>query len=112
MEMNMVNGKMEMKISRSEWYLDHENLVVRWCSNDNIPPEECINWLYDHNYIGIGWRAKSHAVREQEVDAMLENYRKQMENHVPDEEEMYELRAAFGAEARIVNVITGKVMFL
>lgn len=102
----------EMNIERSSWYLDFKNLVVRWVSNDSIPPEDCVDWLYDNNYIGRGWMVKSHAVREEETNAFLENYRKQMESHVPDEEELYEMRAAFGKGSRVVNVITGKVTIL
>jgi hypothetical protein len=42
------------------------------------------------------------------TDANLAAYRKAMENHVPSAEEMFEMRAAFGPGATVVNVITGK----
>jgi len=38
----------------------------------------------------------------------LAAYRKAMENHVPSDEEMFEMRAAFGAGTEVVNVITGR----
>lgn len=39
-------------------------------------------------------------------------YRKRMANHVHTEEELFEMRAAFGPGARVVNVITGQSITL
>lgn len=38
----------------------------------------------------------------------LAEYRKRMEGHVYSDEEMFEMRAAFGPGAEVVNVLTGK----
>lgn len=42
----------------------------------------------------------------------LEEYRKKMENHHPDAEQMAEMRAAFGAGETVVNIITGQTIKL
>lgn len=39
-------------------------------------------------------------------------YRAAMANHVPSDEEMYEMRAAFGAGATIIDVLTGQTICL
>ena len=101
-----------MNIDRSAWYNDETDLVIRWVSNDSIPPEDCIEWLYTNNFIGRGWYVKSNHLREVETMISIENYRKHMENYVHSDEELFEMRCAFGAEARIVNAITGKVTIL
>lgn len=45
---------------------------------------------------------------DEETSRWAAEYRKAMANHVPDEEEIAEMRAAFGAGATVVDVITGK----
>lgn len=99
---------MAKNIQRSDWYKDENIGVIRWHSNDSIPPQEFIDWLYSHSYIGWKWMIKSHAVRETETAALIEEYKQRMASHVPDAEEMYEMQAAFGPEVTVVNVITGQ----
>lgn len=99
---------LEINIDKSSWYKDEKELVIRWVSNNSIPPQEYMDWLYNNDYIGYGWYVKSNALRTVEKFKIVENYRKQMENHVPDDEEMFEMRSAFGEGTTVVNVITGK----
>jgi hypothetical protein len=47
--------------------------------------------------------------RKWETQAFLDAYRERMANHVPSDEERFEMRAAFGEGVEVVNVITGKV---
>ncbi len=47
-----------------------------------------------------------------ETQKALEEYRKKMEGHKPDAEEMAEMRAAFGAGETVVNIITGQTIKL
>lgn len=42
------------------------------------------------------------------ISESLAAYRKSMENYVPSDEELFEMRAAFGPGTEVVNVITGK----
>lgn len=80
--------------------------VVRWKSNNNIPPKDILEfWQYlgkefDYN--------KTLAVDEEETTVFFENYRKQQANRQYTEEELFEMRAAFGPGETVVNVITGK----
>ena len=54
----------------------------------------------------------THAARDKEVHEELEQYRKEMANYQPSGEELMEMRAAFGAGATVVNVLTGNAIQL
>ena len=60
-------------------------------------------------YIGIVFdeeetkRAREYATRE-----VIEQYKAQQRNHKPTEEELYEMKAAFGEGTIVVDVITGR----
>ena len=100
-------GKVEA--DKEKFYIDEtvEAPVIRWKSNNNIPPLECLDAFLKVGYITKQEFDNSNEQRQIEVSARLEEYRKQMENYVPSAEEQYEMRAAFGAGAKVVNVITG-----
>lgn len=57
---------------------------------------------------GVEAPAGQKAVVSAHEAANIAAYRKAMENHVPSAEEMFEMRAAFGPGATVVNVLTGK----
>ena len=82
--------------------------VVRWVSNNRIPFEDMLQIFMDLGYIDAQTFSNSNDTREDETAAFFANYRKQMATHVPDDEEMFEMRAAFCEGATVVNVITGK----
>lgn len=46
--------------------------------------------------------------RQEEDSKDIAQYRESMKNYKPSEEELYEMRAAFGEGAEVVDVITGK----
>lgn len=46
---------------------------------------------------------------KEEIDRILAEYAEARKNHVPSAEEMFEMRAAFGEGAEVVDVITGQV---
>jgi len=104
---------------QSEWYLRRQAAdkarqikdsytdsdgIRRWRSNNSVPPQDCLENM-DLTAEEIERSAK---VRSQELDVFLAEYRKAMEDHVPSAEELYEMRAAFGEGATVVNVITGQ----
>lgn len=96
--------------TKEKFYTDasvDENGVVTWNSNGNVPPEDILEFW---EYVGItGFnREASDAERERQTNEFLTAYRKQQENHKPSQEELYEMRAAFGEGTTVVNVITGK----
>jgi len=52
---------------------------------------------------------ESHKIaREKRVERDLGKLHEQMKDHEPSEEELYEMRAAFGPGETVVNLITGK----
>lgn len=76
--------------------------VVRWNSNNEVPPKEVLElWQYLEKPFDY---EKSLKVLKEERDAFLDEYRKRMANHVPSQEELYEMTAAFGPSAKVVNV--------
>ncbi len=90
-------------LQKDEAYQDDEG-VWRWKSSNNVPFEDMLEcWGLDDETM-----QKCIAAREKDCAEFAEDYRKRMENHVPSDEELYEMRAAFGEGAKVVNVITGK----
>lgn len=86
------------------------NGVVRWNSNNSVPPTDILElW----QYVGKNFNFElSMKVRDEEITASLNEYRKRMANYEMSNEERAELIAVHGKGARIVNVITGKVTIL
>lgn len=52
--------------------------------------------------------AAQQAAYDTNTAAFLREYRARMANHVPSAEELFEMRAAFGPGATVVNVVTGQ----
>ena len=87
---------------RSKAYV--EDGVVRWKSNGRIPHDDMLEKM---EFGGCEFdRIKSNDVRDQEDEVQLAELRKQKHSH--SEEELNEMRAAFGAGATVVNVLTGE----
>jgi hypothetical protein len=87
----------------NEAYRDDEG-VYRWKSNNRVPFDDMLQtWGLSIETIG-----KCQAARDKDNSEFLADYRKRMENYVPSDEEMFEMRAAFGEETTVVNVITGQ----
>jgi hypothetical protein len=83
------------------------NGVPHWKSNNQIPPKDILEfWAYS----GLSFDfEQAEIARELETDRFLAEYRVRMANHVPSDEELYEMRAAFGPGETVINVITGQV---
>ena len=76
--------------------------ALYWKSNDTPVPMDVFRDAM------VEAPAAQKAARDAHTDQFVANYRKAMENHVPSDEEMFEMRAAFGPGTTVVNVITGK----
>ncbi|MFW6242649.1 MAG: hypothetical protein ACOC2W_00660 [bacterium] len=80
--------------------------VVRWNSNNNVPPFEIlVFWSYlnyDFDFIN------SENVRKKQEDKAIKKYREQMKNYQPSQEELFEMRATHGKDTTVVDIITGK----
>lgn len=82
-----------------------EDGILRWKSNDSVPPQDCLEEM------GLDDEDLHHCrvARDREIDEFLTRYRQAQEGRERTAEEMFELRAAFGPGVDVVNVITGKV---
>lgn len=83
------------------------NGVVRWDSNGNVVPSDlagAVAIVY-----GAGVLAESARARSAETARFLAEYRASRVGRVRSAEEMFEMRAAFGAGASVVDIITGEV---
>jgi hypothetical protein len=93
-----------------KFYFDHD--IVRWNSNNNVPPEDCLKEMLHDAEISIASFIHSNKQRDIETDMFLADYRERMKDYVHSEEELYEMRSAFGEGATVVNIITGKTITL
>jgi len=94
---------------KEQFYVDETNSetgpVVRWNSNDRIPFADMLQEFVDAGWIDTLTQANSLAQRKVEDRIALEAYARNYKG--PGEEEMFEMRAAFGPGAKVVNVLTG-----
>ena len=96
--------EMEERYEKKEFTI--ENGAAMWeCGN--YLPMDClaavINGKYGHL---VDVEAHEEALDAQNEESIQE-YRERMKNHVYTEEELFEMRAAFGEGTEIVDVITG-----
>lgn len=97
---------------REDTYFDEDGFL-RWKSNDAVPMGDVFDLLYEGGRMSA-LMVKAHTkLREYENEAALLEWSIRLDESLKDDEakrEMdYELRAAFGDEAKnVVNVFTGK----
>lgn len=93
------------KYENGELLID-ENGVATWVSNGNAIPEDCVEKAI---YGGLPVNARrTKALADFQAEKSLREYRERMKNHVYSDEELFEMRAAFGAGAVVVDAITGR----
>lgn len=94
---------------KEDFYVDETDSdtgpVVRWNSNDRIPFGDMLAEFARAGWISVQTVENSLAQRKIEDRISLEAYRRNYKG--PSEEELFEMRAAFGAGARVVNALTG-----
>lgn len=91
-----------------------EDGAVRWKSNGNYLPDDCMEKLEYAPY-DLSSKISREATkikREKQTQEFLKEYRKEMENHKYTQEELGEMRNAFGAGATVVNVFANTVIHL
>jgi hypothetical protein len=82
--------------------------IGRWTTNDQVIPDDSAAMLIALGLAqGLDLGATA-AARDTETRKFLAAYRERMAGHVPDDEELAEMRAAFGPGATVVNAITGQ----
>jgi len=80
--------------------------VVRWKSNNSVPPKDLLTlWYMAGKEFDFD---KTIEASDKDDEKFFKNYRKAMKNHVPSEEELAEMKNAFGEGSTVVNVITGQ----
>lgn len=87
-----------------------EDGAIRWISSGNyIPDDYCEKLEYGgYNFSREATRIK----KDGQQSKFAEEYRERMKNYKPSEEELYEMKCAFGEGVEIVDVITGQKIFL
>lgn len=84
-------------------YIDAEG-VVRWKSNNSVPPDDCLAAFEE---AGSQFdRALAEAVSDRELGEFLEAYRRNPP--VYSGETLAEMRNEFGEGAEVVNIVTGR----
>jgi hypothetical protein len=79
---------------------EDRNGILHWTSNGNPVPLSTFKEAF-----AVAPAGQAEACQAN-TDAFLAEYRAQ--DHTPSREDLFEMRAAFGAGATVVNVITGK----
>lgn len=80
--------------------------TLRWRSNDQFLPDDFMEMAFEHGLVTEHEVACTKAARRAQTDDFLAEYRRNQKP--PTEEELYEMRAAFGLGETVVDVITGR----
>lgn len=87
-----------------------EDGAIRWISSGNYIPDDFCEKL---EYGGYNFSREATRIKKDiQQSKFAEEYRKSMENHVYTDEELYEMKSAFGEGACVVDIITGKKIYL
>lgn len=88
-------------------YIDSKG-IVRWKSNDRVPFADKLREFCQAGHIDF-WTNVIPSNEQREIEAVesIKAYQKQMENYEYSDEEMFEMRAAFGEGTVVVNIFTG-----
>lgn len=80
--------------------------VLRWKQNGRVPPQELLEFW---KHMGFKFNmAKTKAASARETRESLKVYRDRSLSLKHSDEDLFEMRAAFGEGATVVDVITGK----
>ena len=90
---------------KNEFYVDKNN-VVRWNSDDQVPPRDILAELCVVGYITREQIYDSLTAKEAEDKVFLEQYVANRKQYGYSDEEKFEMRAAFGYE-EVVDLFTG-----
>ena len=110
----MATTNMTKEEFNTKAFFDPKDKVWRWKSNGRIPPEECLDVA---GITDVNMRQKMAILRLVEFNDVCAKYvERQRELYVnPDLEEerteqLFEMRAAFGPDTEVMNVITGQII--
>ena len=99
-----VRGVVKLVKEADEGAIVEEDGAIRWVSSGNYLPDDCCEQL---EYAGYAFnREATKKKRDAQTAAFVEQYRKNPPKL--SEEDLFEMRSAFGECAVVVDVITGK----
>jgi hypothetical protein len=83
--------------------------VVRWVVSNNVPPTDILLEMVGLNLITKVQYAESFIQKEKDQTEAIARYREARKNYVHSDEELYEMRSAFGEGTKVIDVISGVV---
>lgn len=88
------------------------NNIVRWVSNDTVPPTDCLQQMVIDGQITADQMTKS--IEQKKVDdaKFIAQYINARKRRGYSSEELFEMRAAFGPGEEVVDVFTGMTIRL
>lgn len=102
------NALKEVEDAKNYFYNEANviNGIVRWKSNNAIPMDDMLEKM---EYAGCTFnRELCNEIRDAEDKKFIEAYVKNRKQYGYSEEELYEIECAFGKDADIVDIFTGK----
>jgi hypothetical protein len=84
-----------------------ENNVIRWVSNDTVPPKDILADLCVAGYITLETLYDSIATKNKEDAAFLDQYIANRRKYGYSDEEKFEMQAAFAGET-VIDIFTGE----
>jgi hypothetical protein len=100
-----------MKHTKADFNIDN-NGVIRWNSSGNVPPADILAEFLAAGMVSPEEVLRSTAMKEEEDTAFLRAYIARRQKTGYSEEEMYEMRAAFGPGETVVDMFTGQEITL
>ena len=87
-----------------------EDGAIRWANGGNYLMDDYCEIL---EYAGYPFSREATRIKREEQNAIsIAEYKERMKNYVPTEEELYEMRAAFGDDVSVVDIISGSTIHL
>lgn len=98
-----------LKHASENCFVERDGAIL-WKSSYNYLPDDYCEKL---EYGGYNFSREATKIkREIQDNKFIEEYRESMKNHVYSEEELYEMKNAFGEDACVVDIITGKKIYI
>ncbi len=82
--------------------------ALRWISSDAVVPADIMELWHHAGVVTAEELETCKRIRTKEDAASIARYRRRQRNRKPSGEELYEMRAAFGEGATVVDVFSGR----
>ena len=98
-----------MKDAAKNAFVEGDGAIL-WKSSYNYLPDDYCEKL---EYGGYNFSREATKIKRSiQQSKSIEEYREKMKNYKPSEEELYEMRCAFGEGSCVVDIITNKKIYL